>query len=352
MSKKYAIFTSVGSSDQVLDEDVVSHTPGESFDSRLQTAAEHMSKSRVTGIDDDFVPAIIIKTEKITIKQISTAHDKVLPSLRAASKDIGADSAEAISVSRHYAIVAGQTGYADPNSVPPELMTIVYEIGDSEETTDMQSNRRCVVKMLGSNYGILKSQKSSGIQFVDADEVKKPASKNKTKGKFDKKASRAKLKSVKSRVVTSEMQAKNAETLIKLCKENGFSDRVTANFVGMAMGESGLVPKSELGYSGTSVARIRKVFTSRIRALSDGQIRTLKKDAEKFFDYVYHGPVGSKRYKDSIRRRGIGNTVGGYKYRGRGYIQHTGISNYQKLAKVTGFDYVNDPDLLNSPEHA
>ncbi|HTP64218.1 MAG TPA: hypothetical protein VMJ66_02420 [Geobacteraceae bacterium] len=42
----------------------------------------------------------------------------------------------------------------------------------------------------------------------------------------------------------------------------------------------------------------------------------------------------------------------GYNYRGRGFIQTTGKSGYADLAKLTGLDLVNSPELVNDPDHA
>lgn len=39
-------------------------------------------------------------------------------------------------------------------------------------------------------------------------------------------------------------------------------------------------------------------------------------------------------------------------YYGRGYVQLTWIDNYAKLKKVTGIDFINDPDLALVPENA
>jgi putative chitinase len=50
-------------------------------------------------------------------------------------------------------------------------------------------------------------------------------------------------------------------------------------------------------------------------------------------------------------RQDLGNTQqgDGYKYRGRGYVQLTGRTNYTTLGKILGINLVNDPDLALEP---
>jgi len=50
----------------------------------------------------------------------------------------------------------------------------------------------------------------------------------------------------------------------------------------------------------------------------------------------------------------LGNTVSGdgIKYRGRGFVQLTGKTNYQKMSVVTGVDLVANPDLAMQPDIA
>jgi putative chitinase len=55
---------------------------------------------------------------------------------------------------------------------------------------------------------------------------------------------------------------------------------------------------------------------------------------------VYNGRMGNLSGSDD-----------GWKFRGRGASQTTGREGYQRLAKATGLDVVNHPDLVNDPRH-
>lgn len=69
---------------------------------------------------------------------------------------------------------------------------------------------------------------------------------------------------------------------------------------------------------------------------------------------------GSVKYFDKYDTgklaQALGNTPekdgDGYKYRGRGYVQITGLDNYKKASKVTGVDLVANPDLALTPTNA
>jgi len=64
------------------------------------------------------------------------------------------------------------------------------------------------------------------------------------------------------------------------------------------------------------------------------------------------GPTDTQRRYEG--RKDLGNTVtgDGRKFAGRGYVQITGRTNYQKASFLTGRDLVADPDLALDPEIA
>ena len=104
-----------------------------------------------------------------------------------------------------------------------------------------------------------------------------------------------------------------------------------AHFFSQLEHESGLKPISEnLNYS------------------EKGLLKTFKK---------YFTPEQAKQYANKpiqIASRVYGNRMGngseesmeGFKFRGRGFIQLTGKNNYILLSKDTRIDFINNPDML------
>jgi Ricin-type beta-trefoil lectin domain len=63
---------------------------------------------------------------------------------------------------------------------------------------------------------------------------------------------------------------------------------------------------------------------------------------------------GDRDYFNYLEGRlDLGNTLpgDGYKYRGRGYTMLTGKANYQSFKDITGYDIINNPDILISDEN-
>ena len=132
----------------------------------------------------------------------------------------------------------------------------------------------------------------------------------------------------------------NKKAILAAIKDSGFDDTAASNMLAQIEGESGFKMQSETSYAGTSNARIRAVMPDRVNHLNDAQLTALKADPEAFFNEVY-----------GMKNNGLGNTEAGdgYKYRGRGFIQLTGRSNYQKIGDIIGEDLIGNPELMNDP---
>ena len=126
--------------------------------------------------------------------------------------------------------------------------------------------------------------------------------------------------------------------------EFGVTDPVVrAGVAAINLGESGMRPRTEGGWSGTPNDRIRAVFGSRVADLSDDELDGIKASDEDFFNLVYGGAFGAKN---------LGNTQpgDGFKFRGRGLNQLTGRGNYERYGKLLkNVDLIGDPDLANDP---
>ena len=119
--------------------------------------------------------------------------------------------------------------------------------------------------------------------------------------------------------------------VIAQLKAQGITDPVAqANILGMIQGESAFKVIAEQSYANTSNSRIRAKMGRRVAGLNEDQLDDLKKDPKAFFDYVY-------------------GDIGGYQYRGRGFIQLTGVENYKLVGEMIGQDLVGNPDLMLDP---
>ncbi len=105
-----------------------------------------------------------------------------------------------------------------------------------------------------------------------------------------------------------------------------------AHFMAQIEHESGLKPISEnLNYSAEG---LRKTFPKYFPTIISANTNARK--PQQIANIVY------------ANRMGNGNIFSGdgFKYRGRGFIQITGKSNYTVLSKDTRIDFLNNPDLL------
>jgi len=151
----------------------------------------------------------------------------------------------------------------------------------------------------------------------------------------------AKLSSGSQPTATSgEQQTKFLAEL----KKQGISDTGSvSNLMAQVQAESGFKARSEdVGkYSAQTLLRLYGPSSGnkvRFRSLEEAQ-SVVDKGPEAVGNVIYGGRMGNAADE-------------GYKYRGRGLIQLTGKSNYEKYGNLIGVDLVKDPDLANDPDIA
>lgn len=113
-----------------------------------------------------------------------------------------------------------------------------------------------------------------------------------------------------------------------------------AGFIGQVFIESAGFTALEENLFYTRTDRVRRVFPSRIT--DDVVAARLVRNPKGLANLVY------------ANRLGNGNEASGdgWRFRGRGLKQLTGRSNYLEASKTTNYDYVSNPDLVSTPEHA
>lgn len=148
----------------------------------------------------------------------------------------------------------------------------------------------------------------------------------------------------------SQESKKNLADLKSVLISKGETDENYLNAIlGNVMKETGgKVVEENLNYGKTDNSRIRSIFGERAAGMSDAQLNQIKQDPKQMGEFMY----------------GSGTTIGkrmgnlepgdGWKYRGRGYIQLTGKTNYLNASQaIFGDDrLVKDPDLVNDPKIA
>ena len=142
--------------------------------------------------------------------------------------------------------------------------------------------------------------------------------------------------------LTDELRKNIALMDASLTKYGITNKYLRAGILSIVSKESAFVPKSELSYANTSADRIKKIFGSRVSGYTNANLDAIKKDPKAFFNLIYGGTWGAKN---------LGNTQpnDGYNYRGRGFNQLTGRSNYARYKEL---GILENPDLLNNPKIA
>jgi predicted chitinase len=140
----------------------------------------------------------------------------------------------------------------------------------------------------------------------------------------------------------------NIKTIINACNKYGLTTKEQqASLLGIIGGECGWVPQNEdCQYHDPD--RLCMIFQSTFKGKPDlaqkycNWRKGNKGAPEEFFNFVYD---------PSNNGRQLGNIMpgDGGKYFGRGFIQLTGRSNYERYAALSGHPIDKNPDLLNDP---
>jgi predicted chitinase len=142
-------------------------------------------------------------------------------------------------------------------------------------------------------------------------------------------------------------QTKNMELIKAALQKQGITDpKYIAATLGNVMKETGGKSQSEnLNYGKTDNSRIRSIFGSRAKGKTDAELDTIKKDPQQMGEMMYGSTTKMGQ------QMGNNEPGDGFKFRGRGFIQLTGKSNYAAASKaIYGDDrLVKNPDLVNDP---
>jgi len=112
-----------------------------------------------------------------------------------------------------------------------------------------------------------------------------------------------------------------------------------AHFLAQIAHESGgfKATSENLNYSANALLSVFGKYFTTLESASE-----YARQPERIANKVYANRLGN----------GDEASEDGWRYRGRGLIQLTGKSNYEAFSKAVGQDFVNNPDLVASPEWA
>lgn len=125
-------------------------------------------------------------------------------------------------------------------------------------------------------------------------------------------------------------QTEGFNEVLKAAREQGIGGASLLNLMATVVGETKAANVAERTYT---LERAKVVFgKARLGALYSQPNAT----GIAIFNQVYGGRIGNSQPGD------------GYKYRGRGYIQLTGRSNYAAFSADSGIDVLSDPDVITN----
>lgn len=179
----------------------------------------------------------------------------------------------------------------------------------------------------GVNYVVdsVKEQWAKGVRFWDRATGHDPD------------AEGSLTQSIKTGEVLNKQGFNGAENnLIKEMNNLGYSDEEKAMFIATVRHESANYSRLRENGKYRSVEQMQKANIKRAIDDPEGARRAIAQGEDAIFEFMYGGRMGN-------------NDVGdGAKYRGRGILQITGKSNYERIGKQLGVDLVNNPELLET----
>lgn len=138
---------------------------------------------------------------------------------------------------------------------------------------------------------------------------------------------------------------REARLLLEATSAGISSPKELANFMAQVSHESNGLASLEEGFQYTKgISQITNKVRSALRegpeALEEARIAALNGAPEKLAELMYGTRMGNDQPGDA------------FKYRGRGYIQLTGRSQYEEAEQALGFDFLTFPELAADPEYA
>lgn len=148
MSSKYDYYSSEDNTRDVSKSTPVLQSAFQQAEVLSKSASQLPTKTRT---------AIILKSEEINLDNIPESHSKFKDLIN--PEALPTESDKAINLIRHYCAVEGHCSYTDPTTVPPELLTVIYEASfNSEDDASLdRKHGKINVNMLSNSYGILKN---------------------------------------------------------------------------------------------------------------------------------------------------------------------------------------------------
>lgn len=323
MSSNYKHFTSDISNGTISKDHTVVLKADSTFSERSEKLSNHIANNAALG-PGSRLPAIILKTEKISVEEIPPSHILALKTLKLTQKSEESGTSRSITVNKHFAVVSGQSYYFDPTSTPAELMTVVYEIASKDdESTDSQINRKCEVEILGKNYGILRNLNSAGLPFVAADSPKivSPEDKKAKKEEFDKNKSESleKAKKIQGELSpgTSRTKSEEVELFEKYSGDKSGNPRNIDIVTEVIQGVQTTMSRK-------AMPKLKLFFK-----LMEDRIKELKKLGEGDIDLPK--PSYGESFRISVKHATPRNTPGGKFRSGR----HNSIHNWGNACDIT-----------------